>query len=70
MAYFTKFAIQYAMEDQEEEWRAEFEGKVRLYYYNYAKLVTSSNSLPQVHHRPWRRGVAHWCPQCPCSLAS
>jgi hypothetical protein len=29
MAYFTKFAIQYAMDDQEEEWRAEFEGKVR-----------------------------------------
>ncbi len=27
-AYFAKYAIQYAMEDQEEEWRAQFEGKV------------------------------------------
>ena len=29
MAYFTKYAIQYAMADQEEEWLAEYEGKVR-----------------------------------------
>ncbi len=55
MAFFTKYAIQYAMEDQEEEWRAEFEGRVRV---AHSATVTLRHRLPR--HTP-----VGYCAQSP-----